>query len=121
MESIPTEWVDKIFNCMNLFYGDRWTSFFNEPHLEEMHKAIWKCGLVGLKYEEIKAALVFCKASAFDHRHTIPHVMEFYRIAKGSFIPEHNRASGDDFKCDQEVQRKAMNEIRIKLGMKKYK
>ncbi len=117
MNEIPMEWVDKLFNCMAEFYGERWTRYFDKPHLESFYKTMWKNGLVGLDYNQIKNALVLCKRSALDARNKPPHVMEFFRIAKGfeqppiDYHPNANKPT-----CNPEVQKQAMEEIRQKLG-----
>jgi hypothetical protein len=82
MEAIPPEWIDKLFNCMELFYGNRWTSKFKVPHSLEFDKAIWRSGLTGLTYDQIKNALVIYKRSAKVTHSFPPHVMEFFRMAK---------------------------------------
>lgn len=117
MEKIPKEWVDKLFNCMAEFYGERWTRYFGKPHLESFYKAIWQSGLVGLSYEQIKHALVLCKRSALHPSIKPPHVMEFFRFAKGYEMPLIEYERKGEPTADPIVQRQAMDEIRQKLGM----
>jgi hypothetical protein len=118
MESIPMEWIDKLFNCMEQFYGKRWSQLFNKLNPETYHKIMWKNGLVGLNYEQIKNALLLCKRSALHPWTSPPHVMEFWRIAKGKaepYIDYHPKANEPI--CNKEIQRQAMHEIKRKLGI----
>lgn len=81
-ESIPEEWIDKLFNCLSQFYGERWNRYFEKPNILSMYKAIWRNALTGLNYEQIKQALVIFKRRSADQREFPPHMMEFYRVAK---------------------------------------
>ena len=116
MEPIPTEWVDKLFNCMGEFYGNRWHQKFKKPNEQEMDKTVWKNGLVGLTYDEIKAALVLCKKSARDPREKPPHVMEFFRYAKRQSQPFINPKEKPIERGDPEIAREHIKEIRKKVG-----
>lgn len=87
MEAIPQEWVDKIFGCMKLFYGERWDRLFDKPHRETLFKTIWQNGLAGLTYDQVKFALKLCRKDALHPRAFPPHVMEFFRYAKGEDRP----------------------------------
>lgn len=117
-ESIPEEWVDKLFACMGEWYGERWERPIVNPTTKSFMKTVWKNGLVGLTYDEIKSALMLCKRHAQQPGVYPPHIMEFFHYAKGirqPLIDYHPNASQ---KIDREVGRKYMNEIRKKLGMK---
>lgn len=70
---------------MEAFYGYRWSSQFDKPHLQSFAKTVWKGGLTGLTYHEIRDTLVYYKWIASHHPHAKPpHQMEFYRAAKSS-------------------------------------
>lgn len=80
---IPQEWIDKLFNCMESFYGEKWTIGLNEPYKIARYKTIWRSGLRGLTYDEIKQELVRQKHIASEIPMALPpHVLEFYRYAK---------------------------------------
>ena len=82
MEPIPMEWVEKLFSCMEMFYGERWTDSFDKAYSEDIAKAIWKSGLCGLTYEQIKFQLQRLKVQSKDPFARPPLVTEFYRYAK---------------------------------------
>lgn len=117
MKEIPTEWIDKLFNCMEQFYGDRWKCQFNKrTSPENMYKAQWKSGMIGLSYDEIKNALLLCKRSAETSSSFPPHVVEFYMIAKGRKEPYINyHPQANKKQPNEEIQKKYMDEIRKKL------
>jgi len=117
MNEIPKEWVDKLFNCMAEFYGDRWTRYFNKPHVESFYKTMWQNGMCGLTHDQIKNALILCKRSALHPAIKPPHVMEFFKIAKGFVSPHIIYEHKDKKPCDPAVRKAAMDEIRKKLGM----
>jgi hypothetical protein len=83
MEAIPEDWIDKIFECMALWYGERWIKLYQQSHKEAFYKVIWKNGLQGLSHDQIKHSLIIFKKQAEDTNKFPPHVMEFYRMAKG--------------------------------------
>src|SRR5260221_10623041 len=82
MTPIPMDWIDKLFNCMAQFYGERWTKPIEKPHMQDFYKTIWQNGLSGLTYEQIKAQLIKCKKHADSINEIPPTVMEFYQYAK---------------------------------------
>lgn len=116
MEAIPSEWIDKLFSCMTDFYGDRWTRYFKKPHMETFYKAMWKSGLHGLTYEEIKYALLLCKKASNDLNNFPPYVTEFYRMAKGRAFPyiSENKEKAEPY--NPEIAHQSLSEIRRKLG-----
>jgi hypothetical protein len=85
--AIPDEWIDKLFNCMTMFYGERWNKVLGEPSIAAHQRKIWKNGLRGLSYDEIKAALVLCKEHGAYKMALPPNLMEFWRYAKGTEKP----------------------------------
>lgn len=116
MEKIPTEWVDKIFNCMTIFYGERWTEPLKKPQVESFNKLMWRNGLIGLTYDEIKNALKLCKRSALDKSVKPPHVMEFFRYAKKTgepYIDYHPKAN--DIRADPQLAKDYLRDIKSRL------
>lgn len=84
MQPIPMDWIEKLFNCMAQFYGERWVKPIEKPHMQDFYKTIWQSGLSGLTYEQIKAQLVKCKKHAEDSCVSPLTVMEFYQHAKSN-------------------------------------
>lgn len=102
MYKISKEWIDKIFHCFELFYGERFTK-------SELENTRWQSGLYNLSYDEIKQALAYCKWSAQNYNAKPPTCIEFYQLAK---------------RTNKVASPKALNaihEIREKLGLKKVK
>ncbi len=114
MEKPPMEWIDKLFICMEQFYGTRWTKQFNKITPEDLFKTIWQTGLQGLTYEQIKRALVYLKRAAESNYSLPPHHLEFFRYAKGTEKP-HIDYGANIGRGDPEIARRAMDEIRGKL------
>lgn len=113
MDKPPMEWIDKLFNCMNEFYGERWTKAFTKKDYESLGKTVWQSALQGLSYEEIRNTLVYLKRHSNGAYSTPPNHLEFFRIAKSASIPLPKRP--DEKRCDPEVARRALDEIRAKL------
>lgn len=113
MEKLPMEWVDKLFMCMNSFYGARWSDQFKDN--ENLVKALWQSGLTGLSYDEIKETLLYYKwiAAKFPSEKP-PHQMEFFRSARStkSFIEPKKSEKGDPA-----VAREYLQGIKQKLGI----
>ncbi len=118
MDAIPEQWIDKLFNCMDLFYGNRWKQQFEKLHTETFYKTLWKNGLTGLSYNEIKSALILYKRAANDSISFPPNVMEFYRVAKGQSIPFINYKPSIEKPIDLKIQQEHMAKIRKQLSMK---
>jgi hypothetical protein len=117
MEAIPPDWIDKIFNCLAEWYGDRWTRLIKKPHEESYLKTIWLNGLHGLTYDEIKNALRLCRRHAENKTMPPPHVLEFYRYAKGTGEPYINyHPKANDPTGDPKVASRYIDEIKQKLG-----
>jgi len=96
MEVIPKDWVDKIFSCMSQFYSSRWDRNFDESGRESFFKTIWQSGLTGLTYDQIIYALKLFKKDSENPRAIPPHVMEFFRYAKGTERPYEYRKSSNE-------------------------
>jgi hypothetical protein len=117
MEQIPMELVDKLFNCMELFYGDRWLKQFTRLLTKEVYKGIWQAGLLGLSYVQIKNALVIYKRDAMQGYAMPPNHIDFFMTAKGKEMPYINY-SPEKPKGNPEIARKYMDEIRSKTHPK---
>jgi hypothetical protein len=81
MEPIPDEWVYKLFECMQGFYGERWTRQFKNSYHRDIIWLMWKNGLVGLNYDQIKNALISYKEEAKAPFGRPPSVVRFYHRA----------------------------------------
>lgn len=82
MEPIPDEWIDRLFGCMHEFYGDRWTKLYKNAYQISLYKTIWKNGLHGLSYDQIKGALrYYRRLSHYNKQFLPPLVTEFYHYA----------------------------------------
>lgn len=120
MQRVEREWVDKLFACMDEFYGDRWRCQFIRGLPIEIVKTIWQSALTGLTYEEIRSALVLLKRHASIATSLPPHQLEFFRYAKKSqkpYVPkgaEKNRGNPD-------IAKQALNDINEKLRYKRFK
>ena len=115
MEKPPMEWIDKLFACMEEFYGSRWRSEFISTRPEAMMKTLWQSMLTGCSHEEIRSVLVFLKRAAQDPAVKPPNYLEFFRFAKG-FARPHINYDRDFKRRDTEIARRAMAEINTKLG-----
>lgn len=82
IEPIPMEWVDNLFVCMEQFYGERWLRYYDHPYKKDAYKTMWKNGLHGLTYDQIKRQLKRYKKVAENKKELPPIVTEFYRYAK---------------------------------------
>ncbi len=81
MEPILDEWIDRLFGCMDEFYGERWSKTFKNDSHKDFHKTIWKNGLSGLKYDQIKRTLYYYRGQAKKESSFPPLVTEFYHYA----------------------------------------
>lgn len=115
MDKPEMEWIDKLFNCMREFYGERWTKQFDRWMPEELLKTLWQSALQGCTYDEIRGALVLLRQAAKNPSALPPHHLEFYRFAKGSSHPVIiNQPKSAN--CNPEVARRAIDEIKSKLS-----
>jgi hypothetical protein len=119
MEKPPMEWIDRLFNCMMEFYGERWSKSFTKKEYESLAKIIWQSALQGLTYEEIRDTLVLFKRRAREAKSLPPTHIQFFCTAKGS-----NKRNTEgtkkpepaaERKSDPDVARRAISEIRAKL------
>lgn len=115
MEAIPAEWIDKLFNCMEEFYGDRWKNSFNKPHMESFYKTMWKNGLMGLTYDQIKYELQRCKRHAQNPFAQPPIVTEFFQYAKHAGEPQINYHPDAGKRGNPDIARDHLAKVREKL------
>lgn len=118
MSAIPMEWVDKLFTCMAQFYGERWTKPLAKPTTEDFYKTIWKGGLTGLSYDEIKTQLLRCKKDAEHASARPPTVMDFFHYAKNIVVQFPFPADIAQNLATKETATHYMAEIKQKLGMR---
>jgi hypothetical protein len=88
MNNLPTDWIDKIFNCMEKFYGEKWSNLFVKKFSLEFEKKIWFNGLNRLSYEQIKHGFVICKKKSLIKDSTPPSVIKFYYLCINKTYPE---------------------------------
>jgi hypothetical protein len=115
MNPIPDEWIDKLFTCMQEFYGNRWESVFIRKNDQKFYKTMWKNGLAGLEYDQIKDALRLYKQYAKDEHAKAPRVTDFYQTAKGNVQPVCKLYNNDHI-YNAEIRANAMREIKKKLA-----
>ena len=117
VEKPEIEWIDKIFNCMKEFYGERWSKQFSKSNPEDVIKTMWQSALAGCTYEEIRSVLVLLKHSAKNPTAKPPHHLEFWKYTKGYSHPI-ILYSHDLKKSNPEVARTFLDEINRKLRYK---
>lgn len=114
------EWIDKLFNCMKEFYGERWTKQFDKSQPEDLVKTIWQSALYGCNYEEIRAVLILLKRAAMNPSAKPPHHLEFWTYAKGYSKP-FIMYNIDTKKSNPDVARSFLDEINRKLKFRPNK
>lgn len=118
MEKPPMEWIDKLFDCLSLFYGERWNRIFMKGVPQEYYKEMWQSAMTGCSYDEIKCALVFLKRESSRSFSIPPHHLEFYRLTKNprprAMVESKEVPRGGD----PEVAKRNLAEIREKLRYK---
>jgi hypothetical protein len=119
MEKTAIEWVDKIFNLMAEFYGERWTTIFNGACPESAYKLMWQSALTGCTYDEIRNVLIFLRRASKNPFARPPHHMEFFRYAKGKSIPFIDYSVRAKAPADIAIARNTLDEINAKLHFRK--
>jgi hypothetical protein len=117
----PMEWVDKLFNCMELFYGTRWLSQFREKTPIQFYKQMWQSALTGLTYDEIRNTLVLLKRTAQNPASSPPNQLDFFFFARGikkPYVKERDRTTVEG-SCNPEITRRALDEINATLRFRK--
>lgn len=116
MNPIPEEWIDKLFLCMTQFFGDRWYDQFKRKNDEKFYKEIWKNGLCGLSYDEIKNTLLKYKKFAENGNCIPPYVTEFFSVARRNTLIYSKEPCNDHKIKTYDVYKKHMYDIRMKLS-----
>ncbi len=83
MDKPPMEWIDKLFDCLGLFYGERFTSQFQKPKIADLYKTMWQSALYGYTYDEIRDLLVYLKQIAKIRNAKAPNHLEFHASLVG--------------------------------------
>jgi hypothetical protein len=113
MEKPKMEWIDNIFNCLEIFYGKRWSKQFDQFMPIDLAKTVWQSALCGCTYDEIRNVLVLLKQAAKSASSEPPHYLEFYRYTKGAKPPMPIETLA--FRGDPEIARAAIADIRSRL------
>lgn len=82
MRELPENWIDKLFDLLKQYYGDRWSKQFNSDFQIDLVKTIWKNGLGGLSYDQIRHGLAVSKKYAYSSIKP-PTVVLFYHFCIG--------------------------------------
>lgn len=88
MDVLPEEWIDKIFYCMEKFYGERWNRQFKNKFDLDLYKTIWFNGLNGLSYSELKHGLAVSKRNSQIKGIKPPNVVIFYHYCINIIMPQ---------------------------------
>lgn len=84
MDKIPMDWIDKLFLCMEQFYGEKWYKMLGTIK-PELWKSMWQSALTGLDYNTIKKTLKYYQWESKKHPgYFPPHHLDFYHKAKCS-------------------------------------
>lgn len=114
MEKPDMLWIDKIFNCLKLFYGDRWSKQFNKSQPEDLVKSVWQSALIGCSYDEIRNILLLLQQVAKNPTAKPPHQLEFWCYVKGYKRPSILYGRTIE-RGNRDVAKKALDEINEKL------
>ncbi len=82
MEQLPENWIEKIFDLLQEFYGERWASIFRNDLDIVLTKKMWFNGLNGLSYKEIKHGLAVAKKYSSNKFCNPPNLIKFYYFSK---------------------------------------
>lgn len=83
MSQIPDNWIDKIFELLSLYYGDRWNKQFKNKLEIDLYKTVWFNGLNGLSYEQLRHGLAVCKKYSSSYHAKPPSVVTFFHFCIG--------------------------------------
>jgi hypothetical protein len=81
MTDLPKDWLDRIFDLMSEFFGDRWDDQFKDKYMINLHKMLWFNSLYGLSYDKIKHALKVCRELSKNKNSKPPNHIKFYHYA----------------------------------------
>lgn len=115
MDRIDMEWIDKLFSCMEQFFGNRWTKRYDQFYPISLAKTLWQSALHGYSHEDIRRALVLLKQVAKNPAKSAPLHLEFYQ-----YVDAGRRAAAEIEKKttrgDPEIARKAIDDIKKRLN-----
>ncbi len=114
METIPIEWIEKIFTIMEDWFNTKWTDMFAPPGRKSVAMTIWQNGLIGLTQEEIRKGLKLVKLMANNDQWP-PTVIEFYHYCKGIRKP-HMPVKNDPFPLNKDLARSSIANMKKTLG-----
>lgn len=80
MSQLPTDWLHKIFELMNEFYGERWSNQLKDPQILIIYQEMWFNSLRQLSYEQIKNGLKKAKYLSQIRMAKPPNNIEFYHL-----------------------------------------
>lgn len=115
METIPIEWIEKIFAIMEDWFNTKWTDMFDHPGRKVVAMTIWQNGLAGLTHDEIRQGLKLVKGLANNNQWP-PTVIEFYHYCKGIRKP-HIPSNTNPFPMNKELAKSSIATIKQTLGM----
>lgn len=118
MDKPPMEWIDKLWDCMHLFYGEKWTNQFNKTIPSHIYKMVWQSALQGLTHEEIRNALVRYKRHAESSASIPPNHLGFHSFAKKGTLPPSRtvkRINDCEIKRDSEIAKRELDKIKAVL------
>lgn len=114
VEKIPGEWVDKLFTCLQMFYGERFEKLYpTKKH--DLYKTIWRSALFGLSYEQIKNTLQILKRASQHPAAEPPTHLEFWRYASGKSDVHIDYTDVKKSRSNPEIAREAMAAIKKNL------
>ena len=78
MSQLPTDWLKKLFDLMNEFYGERWSGKLKDDQIRNLYETIWHNSLKYLSYEQVKEGLTKCKDLSRIKFSKHPNNIQFY-------------------------------------------
>lgn len=83
----PENWINKLFDLMLTFYGERWAKKMGNARELDLNKTIWFNGLSDCTYMEVKNGLILCKRTATNRFYDVPSVIKFWHLCKNIPYP----------------------------------
>ena len=117
MEKPPMDWIDKVFDILESFFGDSWRKQYKNDHVKNLLKGQWQSALTGLSREQIRTGLNFCKSMAFAGQKP-PHGTEFFLYCKGKTTPYIPKPKFDMHYANKELAKQQIAQIKSKLSPK---
>lgn len=78
MDVMPEESIDKIFDCLESWYGERFKRLIKTSYDKSLLKTMWFNGLNGLTEQQLRAGLLTCKRLAKQPDSKPPGLVLFY-------------------------------------------